>query len=155
MEDNKTNKKSITLELSQNSVSTFHEIFRFSTKCDLKIGLFYKKIHVTIEPYLIKAFEIGYTDENNPMLILDFDLVTANISIDKKSKYTFNLYVLGYGSYFKFRFNNEDIFKNAVMFLHYYITNSEGYDKNLLGVSLRKDFYKVIINDVVLFHERT
>jgi hypothetical protein len=143
MEDHKTNKKNITMELSQSSVSTFHEIFRFSTKCDLKTGLFYKKVHIIIEPYLIKAFDVGYTDENYPNIILDFDLVTANISIDKKSKNTFNLFILGYESYFKFRFHNEEIFKNAVMFIHYYISNSEGYDKNLLGVSLRKDFYKV------------
>ena len=142
--DNNTNLKNINIELSQqSSISNFHEIFRFSTKCELKIGYFYKKVHITVEPYLIKAFEIGYIDENNPIMNLDFDLVTANISIDKKSKYTFNIHVLGYESYFKFKFNNEEIFKNAVMFIHYYITRSEGYDKNLLGVSLRKDFYKV------------
>lgn len=129
-------------DTSEISLTGFHEIFRLSTQAEIKIGLFYKKVHIIIEPYLIKAFEIGYKDENHPIIALDFDMVTASIGLNKSSPNTLNLYVLGYKSYFMLRFSNEEILKNAAMILNYYITNSEGNERNMMGVSLRKDFYK-------------
>ena len=144
MDDTSKLKKDTTnSEFSKISLIGFHEIFRLSTQVDLKIGYFFKRVHLIIEPYLIKAFEIGYTNENHPVLTLDFDLVTAAIGIDKSNSNTLILYVLGLNSCFRLRFANEEIYKNAAMFLNYYITNSEGYDRNLMGVSLRNDLYKV------------
>ena len=127
----------------------FDKLFRFvTTSVEYKVKVFYSRVKLILEANKILVF--AYNNKNvidkyemyNPLLVLDFDQVTAAISIKSKNK--IKISVLGYNKNFKFRTNSKEIFEQILIHLNHYIETSKGREENLLGISLRTDFYKVL-----------
>jgi hypothetical protein len=129
----------------------FDNFFRLeTTSIEYKNKMFYSKCKIIVESNKIIVFELKYkeeankknNDEYNPLLVLDFDLVTACVSVKAKSK-KFKILVLGSNKEFEFKASTKEIFDTILIHLNFFIEKSEGAKNNLFGVSLRKDFYKV------------
>lgn len=88
--------------------------------------------------FLKKLYDIYH-----PILHLNFDLVSCNISVNKND-FKFYIRVLSLKNFtFKFQLKNKDIklFNIITNKILISIKNSRGYFNNLFEVSLRKDFY--------------
>ena len=88
--------------------------------------------------FLKKIYDIYH-----PILHLNFDLVSCNISVNKK-EFKFYITVLSLENFtFKFQLKTKDIklFNIITNKILISIKNSRGYFNNLFEVSLRKDFY--------------
>jgi len=128
----------------------FDSFFRLeTTSIEYKNKMFYSKCKIIVESNKIFVFEHknkeepnNHNEEYNPLLVLDFDMVTACVSIKAKSK-KFKILVLGSNKEFEFKASTKEIFDTILIHLNFFIEKSEGAKKNLFGVSLRKDFYKV------------
>jgi len=130
----------------------FQNFFKMTT-CDIeyKEGIFYKKVKIILESNKLTAFEKLLENDNknqqnlnNPVLVLNFDQITAEVSVLPDTN-KFTIYVLGCKRVFQFRTEKKEIYKTVLYYLNYFINTSIGSRTNLLGVSLRNDFYKVII----------
>jgi hypothetical protein len=121
----------------------YEKNFRIQVAAEYKMGLFFKNVTLYLEPNLLKAINPTDTNEYRPYVILDFDLVTAELTLNKK-KFQFRIQVLGYKSSFVFS-TKKDIFNTTIMYIYQFIKSSRGRLVNLCGVSLRGDFYKVRI----------
>ncbi len=125
----------------------FKKYFKMTTReVEFKDGMFYKKVKLILESNKLTAFD-NVQDENAeniyfPLLVLNFDQITAEVSVIPDSN-KFTIYVLGSKKVFQFRAEKREIFKNLLYYLNYFINSSNGSRTNLLGVSLRNDFYKV------------
>ena len=86
-------------------------------------------------PYTMRDIQIFYS----PLLLLNFDLVTAKVYINQK-KNKLVIYVLGCKKYFKIKFRTKDIFQSFSLIINDIILSSKGAQTNLLGVSLRENF---------------
>ena len=86
-------------------------------------------------PYTMKDIELFYS----PLLLLNFDLITAKLYINQK-KDKLIIYVLGSKKYFKIKFKSKDIFKSFSLIINDILLSSKGAQTNLLGVSLRENF---------------
>ena len=86
-------------------------------------------------PYTMRDIQIFYS----PLLLLNFDLVTAKVYINQK-KNKLVIYVLGCKQYFKIKFRSKDIFQSFSLIINDIILSSKGAQTNLLGVSLRDNF---------------
>jgi hypothetical protein len=125
----------------------FDSFFRLvTTSVEYKNKMFYSKCKIIVESNKIMVFEHKTkeepNDEYNPLLVLDFDMVTAGVSIKPKSK-KFKILVLGSNKEFEFKASTKEIFDTILIHLNYFVEKSEGAKNNLFGVSMRKDFYKV------------
>ena len=125
----------------------FKKFFKMKTsEIEFKEGLFYKKANILLEYNTLIVFEKNFGENpeiiQSPILVLNFDQITAEVSIVPESN-KFKIYVLGAKKIFHFRTENSDIFKNTLYYLNFFINSSLGSRINLLGVSLRKDFHKV------------
>ena len=126
------------------------EFFKFfkMTTCDIeyKDGLTYKKVKLVLESKKLTVFEKNIEDNRlsilSPILVLNFDQITADVSVISETN-KFSIYVLGCKKIFKFRTDKSQIYKTVLVYLNHFIKSSLGSRTNLLGVSLRKDFYKV------------
>jgi hypothetical protein len=128
--------------LSGKNLEKYYEKnFRLVLPAEYKMGLFYKNVTLFLEPNTLKAFNPTDPNEYYPLVILDFDLVTAEMTIQKDQS-QFRIQVLGYNNSFLFR-TKKHIFERIIMYLYQFIVSSRGNQFNLCGVSLRKDFYKV------------
>ena len=85
-----------------------------------------------------RGFNLRY-----PVLTLNFDLVTAKLTVDK-ANYTMTILILGSPRKFEIRIkNNIDVFNTYAYLINSAIVRSEGNKMNLFGVSLRSsNFYK-------------
>jgi hypothetical protein len=82
-------------------------------------------------------------DIYHPILHLNFNLITCNLTVDKKNL-KFYITVLSLENFvFEFKLKNNDInlFDIITTNILINIKNSRGYIKNLFEISLRKDFY--------------
>ena len=62
--------------------------------------------------------------------------------------------MLGSDNEFFLKTTNSEVFDRILVCLNYFIRNSRGRKENLIGVSLREDFYKVSCKFIVeLFHK--
>jgi hypothetical protein len=150
-ESSHTNSKS----MSKKSIEQYYEKnFRLVLPAEFKSGLFFKNVTIFLEPNLIKAFNPGDTNEYYPLVNLDFDMVSANLTIQKE-QHQFRIQVLGSNYNFVFR-TKKHIFNTIIMYVHQFIKSSRGNLLNLCGISLRKDFFKVNIspNYIVLLYRR-
>ncbi len=77
-----------------------------------------------------------------PLVCLDFNQVTAKVYVNKLKR-EFKIVVLGSSKEFVFRAKSEGVLDSFLTYLNYYISISKGAKENLLGVSLRDNFYKV------------
>ncbi len=64
-------------------------------------------------PYTMKDIELFYS----PLLLLNFDLITAKLYINQK-KHKLIIYVLGSKKYFKIKFKSKDIFKSFSLIIN-------------------------------------
>ena len=105
----------------------FHNFFKLVTNSvEFKMKMFYNKVKMVIEANRILLFECyikdpknnkdnkekdekinpisrsNNNDYENPLIVLDFDQVTAGVSVKSKSK-KFKIYVLGSNRDFKFK----------------------------------------------------
>jgi hypothetical protein len=83
-------------------------------------------------------------DIYNPILFLDFNLVTADFKINK-NLYEIYLSVLSLENFtftLKLEHKCQNLFKSLVIHLQRSILSSYGYYNNIFGCSLRKNFYK-------------
>jgi hypothetical protein len=142
--------KEVIQEKKQKMDSEFNKFFRLvTTSIEYKAKLFYQRVKLIVEATRILVFE--FNDQNsenpseiyNPLLVLDFNQVTAGLSLRPKSK-KFSILVLGSDYEFKFQTANKEIFDRIILYINYYIEISEGNRTNLLAISLRHNFYKVI-----------
>jgi hypothetical protein len=115
--------------------------FRLTVSAEYKVGLFFKTVTLYLEPNMMRAINPKDKNEYHPHVILDFDQVTADMTIHRESQ-QFRIQVLGYRSSFVFR-TKKEVFDTTIMHVYQYIKASRGRRVNLCGVSLRRDFYKV------------
>jgi hypothetical protein len=130
----------------------FSKMFKMvTTSVEYKENVFYKKVKLVLESNKIMAFDYEVKKKKNnansnelinPLLVLNFDQVTACVSVKPNSN-KFCIYVLGSSKVFKFRIINKPIFYSVLLHLNYYIESSLGNKTNLLGISLRDNFHKV------------
>lgn len=136
--------------------SEFEKSFRLvTTSIDFKTGqFFYQRVKFIVEPCRLLVFsyhnnnQYDPNEQYNPLLVLDFNQVTAAVTCDKttnSNNFNFRIMVLGHPKNFKFTTTSKEIFQTAITYLNYYITNSAGSKTNLLGISLRLGFEKVNI----------
>jgi len=125
----------------------FYKFFKMTT-CDIeyKDGLSYKNVKLVLESNKLTVFDKNIEDSRlsilSPILVLNFDQITADVSVTSEMN-KFSIYVLGCKKIFKFRTDKSQIYKTVLIYLNHFIKSSLGSRTNLLGVSLRKDFYKV------------
>ena len=128
--NNNNNKNKIYVKHSS-LVNTEEEIY---TDFDI---LFYNR-----EQNLISLLSRNY-DIYNPILFLDFNLVTADFRINK-NLYEIYISVLSLENYsftLQLSHKSQVLFKSLVIHLQRNILSSFGYFNNVLGCSLRKNFY--------------
>jgi hypothetical protein len=121
----------------------------FSTNVEYKAKIFYQRVKFFLEPNKLLCYEYNNqldisNDVCTPLCVLDFDQLTVDVAIRVKSL-KFRILVLGYNDEFKFKVTNKEIFEKVLIHLNYFINVSAGKQNNLLGISLRKEFYKVMI----------
>ncbi len=143
--------KDILYEKKSQILKEFKSNLKMSTtSVEFKANLFFVKVKMILEPNKIIVYKLipGQSENDifNPLVYLDFDMVTAEVSISKKDKSNkFSIYVLGASNKFTFVAANEQIYQTILIRLNYFIENSLGTKTNLLGISMRKDFSKVIL----------
>ena len=123
-----------------------------SSSFEFSSGLFFTPIKLKLEYCRIVCSNLKERHKiiNNqeiilrPLLCLDFNQVSAKIFVNRTKK-QFKIMVLGCKEKFKFKTKSEGVFDSLLVYLNYYISISKGSKDNLLGISLRKDFYKVIL----------
>lgn len=81
-------------------------------------------------------------DVYHPIVFLDFNLVTAHVAVAKQGGSVFSIYVLGSKNVLKFRISHKEIFEKTVYYINTAIKFSNGSKTNLIGVSLRSNFFK-------------
>ncbi len=149
-----------SLTLSYNSLNlirancelNFDSDFCYETiSMDLYTGLFSStsvKIRLDYCKIVCSDLKENHLKMNNreivlkPLLCLDFNQVTAKVYINKQKK-EFKIAVLGCSKEFVFRAKSDGVLDSFLIYLNYYISISKGAKENLVGVSLREDFYKV------------
>jgi len=101
------------------------------------------------EKLFIKRYEYMYNlkdtyDIFNPVLFLNFDYYTTNISVNQNNCEIILeiLSIQNFIFYLKVINNNKELLKKLYTLLKTSIINSKGYTNNLFGISLRKDFFK-------------
>lgn len=90
----------------------------------------------------LKAEPKKAEDIYHPIVNLDFNLLTANVTINKQGGSVFSIYILGSKQVFKFRIVNKEIFERTIFFINTAIKFSNGFKTNIIGISLRHNFYK-------------
>ena len=121
-----------------------------STSIEYTNGTFYSEVKLKLEYCRIICSSLSEKHKTinnkeiifNPVLCLDFNQVTAKVFVNK-SKKEFKIMVLGCKEVFKFRAKSEAVLESFLIYLNFYISISKGDKQNLLGVSLRPNFYKV------------
>lgn len=78
---------------------------------------------------------------SNPILVLDFDFISVKTEIKTDVK-TIKIEVIGAKKTFIFRIKDKILFEKFIHFLHFFVTNSKGYKKNLFNICMKSDFYK-------------
>lgn len=128
----------------------FSKLFRFVTSgVDYKAKIFFQRAKLVLEVSRLTVYEHNKeiskevsTINYNPLLVLDFNQITAYAKV-YASQNKFKILVLGTNAEFEFKASSKEVFDNLLIHLNYSIENSEGAKINLMGISLRKDFYKV------------
>lgn len=77
-----------------------------------------------------------------PLVNLDFDFLTAELLMDTEDL-NLRIVVLASNRAFTFNIPDENHFFSIANKINTIIKNSKGFTANLLGITLRKDFYKV------------
>ncbi len=124
-----------------------------STSVEYLDGLLYSPIKLKLEYCRILCSNLKEKHKKindkevilNPLVCLDFNQITAKTFVNK-SKNEFTIKILGSKKDFKFRVKSRGIMDAFLAYLNYYISISKGARENLMGVSLRKNFYKVNIH---------
>jgi hypothetical protein len=128
------------------------ELKMTTTSVEYKANYFNVKVKLILEPNKLIAYKSiqGQPDDLfYPLVVLDFDMITAAISVSKKKTNKFTIYVLGAERNFSFIADNQQILNAILVRLNFFIENSLGAKTNLLGISLRKDFNKVTTNKII------
>jgi hypothetical protein len=158
--NNKRSSKNILTIKQEQIAEDFKKLFRMvTTSVDYKSNLFYQRVKFILESNRLIVYD--YNSQNkedpteiyNPLLVINFDQVTVGVSVRPDEK-RFSIFVLGYNDEFKFQTQFKEIYDNVLIHLNYYIETSVGSKTNLMGISLRKDFYKVkdlIKNEELLY----
>lgn len=87
--------------------------------------------------------EIKIHNLKNPVLSLNFDLITCKLLINEEKK-VLTIITLGKKlNYFYFRFTNQEVFSFYSYHIERIIINSNGYKNNLMGITLQYiNFFK-------------
>ena len=76
-----------------------------------------------------------------PYLVLDFDFISCEVKVFSE-KSLVEIYVFGSSKVFIFKIEERKLFELFIVYLHYFIGNSEGFKEKLFSIVLREDFYK-------------
>ena len=88
-------------------------------------------------------------DISYPLISLNFDLITCKILRNKKNPQIIIIKILGLSKYYKhkfisIKFNSKEISDKFSYLITFSVINSIGYQKNLLGISIRfNNFFKM------------
>ena len=151
---NKFNKNTIlytdlafTPKLLKKSMIEFdlEKMFTIETKeIFYKNSLFYEKARIILEPTRILSYTLSETKGKNKLLfVLDFNHLTMEIAVKKRQK-KFRILILGSEKVFRFKTFNYELYERFLMYINYFLSNSQEKNCNLLFVSLLPNFYKVI-----------
>ena len=96
---------------------------------------FYEKVKVILEPNRIIVYKLNNDTEgkNKLLFVLDFNQLTMEIAVNKRQK-KFRILILGSVKDFRFKTNNLKLFEEFLVYLNYFISNSEGKKENLIKI---------------------
>jgi hypothetical protein len=121
--------------------SNKEDIYLLIDKKKIKIRLFLKSNCLTAFNFLTN-FSIKNSDFY-PLINLDFDFLSAEFLVEKNTN-SINLFILGYNNKkFSIIIPNNNLFEKLIYILQLIIYNSKGYQRNILTIVKRKEFYKV------------
>ena len=143
-------KSIIELDLEKIFTITTTEIF-------YKDSIFYQKSKITLEPTRLLSYSLEEIKGKSRLLfVLDFCNLTIEIAVKKRQK-KFRILILGSEKVFRFKTINYELFQIFLMYLNYFLTNSQSKKDNLLHLSILPNYYKVIHNIIKSFYinERT
>ena len=121
----------------------FEKQFSFTSEEILyKKTTFYQKVKLIIEPNRIISYSLR--SKKGLLFVLDFNQLFIKIIVNIRTK-KFRILILGSSKDFRFKTNNYYLYQRVLISLNYFITNSKTYLCNPLEVSLRNNFFKVIL----------
>ena len=84
-------------------------------------------------------------DYNRPVLFLNLNLLSCYYTTNRRAL-SFELHVLSSPRVISFQFripyNNNSIYQQIIILLRYLVTASRGFRANIMGITLRSNFYK-------------
>lgn len=147
-----------------------NETLNFSTTVKVKTNLLYHDGKMILEGQELTVIPIHLTNEMKrgvqlignptryerlfPILTLNFDLVTAKLTVTSKERKEFKIDVLGTPKVFEFQFPSttpNELFIQLIRLIQSSISSSLGNSMNLFGVSMRKNFYQNYFVDYLKF----
>lgn len=109
---------------------------------------FYPNTYLIIDPNSLRVSQqdvLKPLEKKNDLAKFDFNLITVYHQI-ALSQRKLRIEVLGSTCTFSFEFESTQTLEKFLPFFYFSLTKSLGYQKNMIGISLKKEFYKVICN---------